>query len=78
MVTDSQIIKAIRELSQRGYPPTVREVGSRVGLRSSNTIYSRLARLRDQGWYTGSYPVSHPAGDRRGSVTWGEPFYYVT
>ncbi|MEW6064260.1 MAG: transcriptional regulator [Bacillota bacterium] len=49
MVTDSQIIKAIRELSQRGYPPTVREVGSRVGLRSSNTIYSRLARLRDQG-----------------------------
>jgi len=49
MVSDSQIISAIKELSRKGYPPTFRELANRVGLRSSSTIYSRVSKLRRQG-----------------------------
>lgn len=49
MVTDQQIIEAIRELSKRGYAPSVREVGQAVGMRSSCSIYRRLDKLRRQG-----------------------------
>ena len=47
--TDEQIIKAIQELSLQGYPPSIREVGKKVGLSSSYTVHCRLKRLRDQG-----------------------------
>lgn len=49
MVTDSQIIEATTELSKRGYPPSIREIGEKVGLRSSSTVHARLSRLKDQG-----------------------------
>lgn len=49
MITDEQILSALQELSERGYPPSVRELGKAVGLRSSSSIQQRLSKLKDQG-----------------------------
>ncbi|GAB6179019.1 hypothetical protein JCM14036_03380 [Desulfotomaculum defluvii] len=49
MVTDNQILDAIKELSKRGYAPSVREVGEAVGFRSTATTYYRLSKLRERG-----------------------------
>jgi repressor LexA len=40
------IKKAVRE---RGYPPTVREIGEAVGLTSSSSVHSQLANLERRG-----------------------------
>jgi len=45
-----QILQAIAGLTeQRGYPPTVREIGKAVGLRSSSTVHSHLDTLESAG-----------------------------
>ncbi|GAB6179911.1 hypothetical protein JCM14036_12300 [Desulfotomaculum defluvii] len=49
MITDEQIINTLKELSERGYPPSVRELGKAVGLRSSSSIQKRFYKLKDQG-----------------------------
>jgi len=36
-------------LAQRGYPPTVREIGEAVGLNSSSSVHSQLANLERMG-----------------------------
>ncbi|MDP8991979.1 MAG: transcriptional repressor LexA [Actinomycetota bacterium] len=38
------------ELSSRGYPPSVREIGQAVGLTSSSTVHAHLATLERQGY----------------------------
>ncbi|HUR18044.1 MAG TPA: transcriptional repressor LexA [Acidimicrobiales bacterium] len=38
------------ELKQRGYPPSVREIGEAVGLASSSTVHAHLATLQRQGF----------------------------
>jgi repressor LexA len=35
---------------ERGYPPSVREIGAAVGLTSPSTVHSHLARLQDMGY----------------------------
>ncbi len=43
-----QILHLIIEtVERRGYPPTVREIGDAVGLRSSSTVHSHLSALVD-------------------------------
>lgn len=37
-------------LRNRGYPPSVREIGSAVGLCSSSTVHSHLAKLEKLGY----------------------------
>src|SRR5687768_2267237 len=37
-------------LRDRGYPPSVREIGEAVGLTSSSTVHSHLATLQRQGY----------------------------
>ena len=37
---------------ERGYPPSVREIGEAVGLRSPATVKSHLDNLRDAGYLT--------------------------
>ncbi len=37
------------EVSQKGYPPSVREIGEAVGLASSSTVHGHLARLEKKG-----------------------------
>jgi len=46
-----QILDYIRgEVHRRGYPPSVREIGSAVGLSSSSTVHSHLAALEAKGF----------------------------
>ena len=45
-----RILQAISEFtSERGYPPSVREIGERVGLSSSSTIHAHLKALEKRG-----------------------------
>ncbi|SMD07357.1 MarR family transcriptional regulator [Sporomusa malonica] len=44
----SAIINFLRDYPH-SYPPTVREIGAAVGLRSSATVYTYLTRLEAQG-----------------------------
>lgn len=50
--TDRQkrILEVIHEFTaERGYPPSVREIGERVGLSSSSTIHAHLKTLERRG-----------------------------
>ena len=52
MVTDRQraILDYLREfVDEHGYPPTVREIGEAVGLRSPSTVHAHLAQLERAG-----------------------------
>jgi repressor LexA len=40
------------EVQQRGYPPSVREIGEAVGLSSPSTVHAHLAQLQDKGYLT--------------------------
>ncbi|MCL6558959.1 MAG: transcriptional repressor LexA [Firmicutes bacterium] len=39
-----------RSIRQKGYPPSVREIGQVVGLSSSSTVHGYLKRLEDKGY----------------------------
>jgi repressor LexA len=39
-----------RTLDERGYPPTVREIGEAVGLKSSSTVHAHLLQLQRKGY----------------------------
>jgi repressor LexA len=46
-----RILQVIREaVEARGYPPSVREIGEAVGLRSPSSVHSQLATLADRGY----------------------------
>jgi repressor LexA len=52
MVTERQraILDYLREfVDDHGYPPTVREIGEAVGLRSPSTVHAHLAQLERAG-----------------------------
>jgi repressor LexA len=38
-----------KEVKEKGYPPSVREIGEAVGLASSGTVHGHLARLEKKG-----------------------------
>ncbi|MCZ2258740.1 transcriptional repressor LexA [Sporosarcina sp. G11-34] len=38
------------EVKTKGYPPSVREIGTAVGLASSSTVHGHLARLESKGY----------------------------
>ncbi len=45
------ILKYINECVQtKGYPPTVREIGQAVGLKSSSTVFAYLLKLEKEGY----------------------------
>lgn len=51
-VTDKQqkIMEFIKDFTaQQGYPPSVREIGAAVGLRSPSTVHAHLKTLREAG-----------------------------
>jgi repressor LexA len=41
-----------RTVKDRGYPPTVREIGEAVGLTSSSSVHAQLANLERMGYLT--------------------------
>lgn len=46
-----QILTYIKDmLRAKGYPPSVREIGAAVGLRSSSTVHSHLIKLEEIGF----------------------------
>lgn len=46
-----QVLEFIeRRIRERGYPPSVREIGEGVGLRSSSTVHGHLNRLEEKGF----------------------------
>jgi repressor LexA len=57
-VTDTELTGKRREildfiaeqLRERGYPPSVREIGEAVGLTSSSTVHTHLTTLQRQGY----------------------------
>jgi repressor LexA len=45
-----RILEVIRRtVQERGYPPTVREIGEAVGLTSSSSVHAQLANLQRKG-----------------------------
>lgn len=47
----AEILNFIRErLRTNGYPPSIREIGSAVGLSSSSTVHGYLSRLEEEGF----------------------------
>lgn len=48
-----QVLAAIAELAaERGYPPTMREIGAAVGLSSSSTVAVHISNLEQIGMLT--------------------------
>lgn len=48
-----RIVDFIQEtVRERGYPPTVREIGEAVGLTSSSSVHSQLRNLERKGYIT--------------------------
>ena len=46
-----QVLEFIRlSVKERGYPPSVREIGRALGLRSTSTVHAHLSRLRTAGY----------------------------
>lgn len=39
-----------KQIRERGYPPSVREIGEAIGLSSSSTVHGHLARLEEKGY----------------------------
>lgn len=49
-VTDDQIVDFIASFhGERGYPPSVRQIGEAVGLTSTSTVHARLHGLVRDG-----------------------------
>ena len=52
--TETRQIEVLRyiheQVSQKGYPPTVREIGEAVQLSSTSTVHGHLARLEKKGF----------------------------
>ncbi len=40
----------VSEVEEKGYPPSVREIGAAIGLSSSSTVHSHLAALERKGF----------------------------
>ncbi|NLY51390.1 MAG: transcriptional repressor LexA [Firmicutes bacterium] len=46
-----EVLEFIKErVREKGYPPSVREIGEAVGLRSSSTVHGHLRRLESKGY----------------------------
>ena len=47
------VLDYIRQsISDRGYPPTLREIGARMGIRSTNGVNDHLRALERKGYLT--------------------------
>jgi len=65
-----QILAYIKDmLHTKGYPPSVREIGAAVGLRSSSTVHSHLTKLEEMG-YLRRDPTKPRALEVLGEASW--------
>jgi repressor LexA len=70
-----RILEFIRKtVQERGYPPTVREIGEAVGLTSSSSVHAQLANLQRRGLIKRdpskprAMELRGPGSSRRGGV----------
>ncbi|NLY89230.1 MAG: transcriptional repressor LexA [Firmicutes bacterium] len=56
-----------KEIKKKGYPPSIREIGQAVGLRSSSTVHAHLEKLQSLG-----YLRRDPTKPRALEVLWQE------
>jgi repressor LexA len=48
--TQNRILEYIKkQVAEKGYPPSVREIGEAVGLKSTSTVHGHLKRLESKG-----------------------------
>src|ERR1043165_8599750 len=48
-----QVLRYIRQsIHERGYPPTLREIGAHMGIRSTNGVNDHLRALERKGYLT--------------------------
>jgi repressor LexA len=70
------VLDYIRQsISDRGYPPTLREIGARMGIRSTNGVNDHLRALERKGYLTREDMKSRalrPTGMATGSGSGGE------
>ena len=46
-----EVLKYIKEcVNEKGYPPSVREIGNAIGLQSSSTVHGHLSKLEEKGY----------------------------
>jgi len=65
-----QILAYIKDmLRTKGYPPSVREIGTAVGLRSSSTVHSHLTKLEEIGFLRRD-PTKPRALEVLGEASW--------
>ena len=51
IVTTMQVFQAIKEFNKKhGFSPSIRELGSILGISSPGSVYLHLDRLRKMGW----------------------------
>ena len=56
----AQILESIRKsIAERGYPPTIREIGAQVGISSPSVVHGHLHKLENLGL------LEHEEGHRR-------------
>jgi repressor LexA len=61
-----QILEYInRAISENGYPPTVREIGKAVGLRSTSTVFFHLRALEEAGYLERAHSLTRAIRPRR-------------
>jgi len=65
-----QILAYIKDMLRiKGYPPSVREIGTAVGLRSSSTVHSHLIKLEEIGFIRRD-PTKPRALEVLGEASW--------
>ena len=48
---EKAILKYIEKaVAENGYPPSVREIGKAIGLKSTATVHAYIARLTEEGY----------------------------
>ena len=50
-----------QQMRDRGYPPSVREIGEAIGLTSPSTVHSHLNTLQRLGYRAGTRPSHAPS-----------------
>ncbi|MCZ7536631.1 MAG: transcriptional repressor LexA [Acidimicrobiia bacterium] len=65
-----QVLEFIEtEMSHRGYPPSVREIGEAVGLSSPSTVHAHLAALHEKGYIKRDHTKPRAIELRREPIT---------
>ncbi|MED0676184.1 transcriptional repressor LexA [Aneurinibacillus thermoaerophilus] len=71
-----------KEVKEKGYPPSVREIGEAVGLASASTVHGHLARLEKKGLIrrdpTKPRAIEVLDGERKGNAAMLETVRTVT